>query len=108
MPRSAIPDFGIEYPEYVYRPFPKFAGLDASGEALIADSDEEYRRLKEIAVYPKVLGKDKHGNEIVAQNPRDEEWFASKVVHDAIDDAKPSNALTDEPRRGPGRPRAAA
>lgn len=99
MPRSVIPDFGIEYPDYVYRPFPKYAGLDENGEVLIAENEEEHRRLREIAVYPKVLGKDKDGNDVVAQTPRDAQWFASKVVK-AVE-----NALTDDaPRRGPGRP----
>jgi hypothetical protein len=104
MARSAIPDFGTEYPEYVYRAWPKYVGLDEDGEAVTAENEEEYRRLKEIVAYPKVLGKDKHGNKIIAQNPRDEKWFASKVVHDAIESAEPSNALTGEGKRGPGRP----
>lgn len=100
MARLPIPDFGTEYPEYEYQPFPKYAGLDADGEALIADSDDEFRRLKEIAVYPKVIGKDKDGRDVVAQNARDEQWFASRVVKQSAE-----NALTDEqPKRGPGRP----
>lgn len=100
MPKLPIPDFGIEYPEYVYRPFPKYVGLDDQGEALLADSDEEARRLKELAVYPKVLGKDKNGADVIAQSPRDEKWFASRVVN-----ATATNAMTDEsPKRGPGRP----
>lgn len=97
MARSAIPDFGIEYPEYEFQAWPMYVGLDAGGEALIANDHKHFEELKELAVYPKVLGKDRNGNEIVAQNPRDEEWFAKKVHRD--------NALTDEaPRRGPGRP----
>lgn len=95
MARNAIPDWGTEYPEYVHRSWPKYVGLDETGEALIAKDDEEYRRLKEIAVFPKVLGKDRDGKEIVAQNERDEEWLASKVVKE--------NALTGEFKRGPGR-----
>lgn len=97
MARSAIPDWGTEYPEYVHRAWPKYVGLDETGEALIAKDDEEYRRLKEIAVFPKVLGKDRDGKEVVAQNERDEEWLASKVVKD-------TNSLTGEIKRGPGRP----
>ena len=102
MARSAIPDFGIEYPEYEYRPFPKYVGMTADGEALIAKDKTELEELKELAVYPKVLGKDKHGNEIIAQNPRDEEWLAGKVAKPSVPEA---NALTgEEVRRGPGRP----
>jgi len=104
MARSAIPDFGIEYPEYKYRPFPRHVGFDEAGEVLVAESEEEFRRLKELAVWPKTLGKDRHGNEIVAHTPRDEELLKAKVVKDAIDAAEPVNALTGETRRGPGRP----
>src|SRR5690349_1649342 len=108
MARSAIPDFGIEYPEYKYRPFPRHVGFDEAGEVLVAESEEELRRLKELAVWPKTLGKDKAGNEVVAHTPRDEEWLKNKVVKAAIDAAEPGNALTDEPRRGPGRPKTVA
>lgn len=101
MARSAIPDFGIEYPDYEYRAWPKYVGLDEGGDALIAKDQDEFRRFKDIAVYPKVLGNDKHGNEIVAQNPRDEEWLAGKVAKASVE----ANALTgEEVRRGPGRP----
>jgi hypothetical protein len=100
MARSAIPDFGVEYPEYERRQWPKYVGLDADGEALIAKDEAQFEELKELAVYPKVLGKDRHGNEVVAQNPRDEQWFKAKVVHAAIEEAEPVNALTDKPRHG--------
>lgn len=98
MARSAIPDFGIEYPDYKFREWPKYVGLDAGGQALIAESEDHFSELKELAIYPKTLGRDRDGKEVVAHNPRDEEWL-SKRVHNAV------NALTDEqPRRGPGRP----
>ncbi len=72
--------------------------MTEEGEALIAKDKAQFDELKELAVYPKVLGKDKHGNEIVAQTPRDEQWLSTRV---AKEDS--SNALT-EVRRGPGRP----
>ena len=100
MARSSIPNFGIEYPDYEYRPFPKYVGMDDAGEALIAKDEKEIDKLKELAVYPKVLGKDKNGNEIVAQTPRDAEWLKDKVAK-----SETVNALTGETeRRGPGRP----
>jgi len=100
MPKLPIPDWGIEYPEYEYRAWPKYVGIDAEGNTLEALNEEEFRRLKELAVYPKNLGKDRDGNDVVAQNARDEQWFASRVVK-----TEAANALTDEPiRRGPGRP----
>lgn len=80
MARSAIPDFGIEYPEYVYHPFPRYVGLDAEGDVLIANDEEEVRRLKDLAVFPKVMGKDKNGKDVVAQIPRDLEWLKASVV----------------------------
>jgi len=103
MPRLAIPDFGMEYPEYEYRAWPKYVGLDEEGLALIAKDQAEFNRFKEIAVFPKSLGKDRDGKELIAQNKRDEEWLKGKVV-------KTENALTEEQpvRRGPGRPRSEA
>jgi hypothetical protein len=99
MARSAIPDFGTEYPEYEYKAWPKYVGMDADGEALIAKDKAQFDELKELAAYPKVLGKDKSGNELVAQNPRDEAWLKAKVVHAAIEAAEPVNALTDKPSK---------
>jgi hypothetical protein len=114
MARSSIPDFGIEYPEWVYRAFPKHVGFDAAGEPLTAKDQAEYDELKEIAVFPKVLGKDRHGNEIIAHTPRDEEWLKGKVVKATAGSAaadlagadmgSSANALTGEAKRGPGRP----
>lgn len=104
MARLAIPDFGVEYPEYEHRAWPKYVGMTADGEALVAKDKAQFDELKELAVYPKVLGKDKHGNDLVAQNPRDEDWLKAKVhVDKAVD-----NALAGEVRRGPGRPRTEA
>lgn len=102
MPRSAIPDWGQEYPEYEYKAWPKYVGMSAEGEALIAKNKEEFEAMKADAVYPKVLGKDRHGNELIAQNPRDEEWLKAKVIHKAIDNAEPSdNTLTGDPAKRP-------
>lgn len=101
MPRSAIPDWGTEYPDYEYKAWPKYVGMTADGEVLTAKDQVQFDEMKEIAAYPKVLGKDKHGNELVAQNPRDEDWLKAKVhVEKAVE-----NALNGEVRRGPGRPR---
>lgn len=104
MARSAIPDWGTDYPPYEYREYPKYVGMTEDGEALIAKDEKHLAELKELAFYPRSLGRDKHGKEIVAQNPRDAEWLKEKVVKAAIASAEPVNALTDEVRRGPGRP----
>lgn len=80
MPRLAIPDFGTEYPEYQYHPFPRFVGLDAEGEPLIAQDEDEARRFKDIAVFPKLMGKDKDGKDVIANIPRDLEWKKNQVA----------------------------
>lgn len=80
MARSAIPDFGKEWPEYEYRPFPKYVGLDADGQALIAKDQDELDELKPLAVFPKLMGKDKNGKDVIAQIPRDLEWLKGQVV----------------------------
>lgn len=109
MARSAIPDFGIEYPEYEYRPFPKHVGFDEAGEPLTAKDQAEFDELKELAVFPKLLGKDKAGKEVIANTPRDEEFLKGKVVKASVSVENVENALTDAPvKRGPGRPKAEA
>lgn len=97
MARSSIPDFGIEYPEYVYRPFPKQIGLDEAGEPIEVMSDEEAAERADEVVYPKVLGKDKNGKDVIAATPRDE-WRKELVAKTSVTE----NALTE--KRGPGRP----
>ena len=84
--RSALPEFsklqpnGEPWPDYVYQPFPRYVGLDAEGNALIADTEEEARRLKEIAVFPQNMGSDKDGKPVIAQGPRDLIFFKDRVV----------------------------
>lgn len=80
MARSAIPDFGIEYPEYVKHEWPKYVGADADGAALIAKDEAEFDSLKEIAAFPKLMGKDKNGKDVIAHIPRDLEWLKASVV----------------------------
>lgn len=109
MARSAIPDFGIEYPEYKYQAWPKQVGLDANGDQIVAHSQEEYDELKPLAVYPKVLGKDRDGKEIIAHTPRDSQWLKDKVVRtDAANNLMQPMAVdtsnAEQVKRGPGRP----
>jgi hypothetical protein len=80
MARSAIPDFGIEYPPYEYKAWPKYVGLDAEGAALIAKDQKEYDEFLPIRVFPKLMGKDKAGKDVIAQIPRDLEWLKGQVV----------------------------
>lgn len=80
MARSPIPDFGTEWPEYEYRPFPRYVGADQFGEAIIAKDEKEYEALKGTEYFPRVMGKDKDGKDVIAQNPRDLEWLKASVV----------------------------
>lgn len=80
MPRSAIPDFGIEYPPYEYKPYPRYVGSDELGEAIIAKDEKEYEALKGTEYFPRVMGKDKNGKDVIAQIPRDLEWLKAQVV----------------------------
>lgn len=80
MARSAIPDFGIEYPPYEYKPWPKYAGANEQGEALIANNQAEYDEMKAVAFFPKNMGKDKNGKDVIAQQPRDLEWLKASVA----------------------------
>lgn len=87
MARSAIPDFGKEWPAYEYKPWPKYVGLDAEGEALIAKDQDEFDAMKPLAAYPKVMGTDKNGKEVIANIPRDLEWKKAQVVKPPEDPA---------------------
>jgi len=80
MARSAIPDFGIEYPPYEYHPWPKQVGLDADGEQIVAHNQDEYDELLPTIVFPKIMGKDKNGKDVIARIPRDLEWLKGQVV----------------------------
>lgn len=87
MARLPIPDFGTEYPEYEYHPFPRYVGADQFGEAIIAKDEKEYEALKGTEYFPRVMGTDKDGKDVVAQSPRDLEWLKSSVVKPPEDPA---------------------
>jgi hypothetical protein len=102
MARSAIPNFGIEYPEYEHRDWPKHVGFDIGGEALTANSQEEFEALQSEAIWPKHMGKDKNGKDVIAASPT-EDWKKELVVKTSVPSTDEENAL--QPKRGPGRPR---
>lgn len=126
MARSPIPVTDREWPEYEYRPFPKQIGLDANGNAIdVIDEHEERARAGEV-VYPKLLGKDKHGKDVIASSPPQEVWMALTIVRpkedpkvreaaeaEAAELARKAaeydrlmaeKAVPEEAKRGPGRP----
>ena len=83
MPKFPVPESNVEWPEYVFRQFPAFIGRDANGADLIANDADEAKALLKEKVYPKVLGVNKAGNEILALTPDDERLKASDVVKPA-------------------------
>lgn len=87
MARSPIPVTDREWPEYEYRPFPKQIGLDANGEAIDVNSDDEAQARAGEVVYPKLLGKDKDGKDVIASHPSQEVWMVHTVVKPKADPA---------------------
>ena len=104
--RSAIPDYGIEYPDYEYREWPKQVGLDANGDQILAKDQAEYDQLLPDVVFPQVMGRDKHGKDVIAYLPRDLDWKKDQVVKTSVPTTDEENSL--QPKRGPGRPRSEA
>lgn len=95
MARSAIPDFGKEWPEYEYKPFPKFVGLNELGEAIIAKDEKELAALKGTEFFPRVMGRDKDGKDVIARRPRDLEWLKAQVVTPPEDPAVVAKRAAD-------------
>ncbi|MDB5584894.1 MAG: hypothetical protein JWR80_10070 [Bradyrhizobium sp.] len=85
MARSPIPVTDREWPEYEYRPFPKQIGLDANGEAIDVNSDDEAAARAHEVVYPKLLGKDKNGKDVIASHPSQEVWMRETVAKPKVD-----------------------
>lgn len=89
--KLAIPESNIEWPEYEHRPFPRWIGADKFGQDLVANNQDEADELAELKVYPKELGKDKNGNMIFAHNLDEERTKMSQVA-----DKKPGLELADD------------
>lgn len=67
--RAAIPQDNKEWPDYEYRAWPKWIGRDEFGQDLVANSPEDVPGLEERKVYPKELGLDAKGNKVEALHP---------------------------------------
>lgn len=87
MARSPIPVSDFEFPEYKFRPFPRQIGLDANGDAINVNSDDEAAERADQVVYPKLLGKDKNGRDVIASHPSQEPWMLVTVVKPKADPA---------------------
>lgn len=80
MAKFPVPESNVEWPEWEYRPFPKWIGRDADGADLIAQDESEVKDLEKRKVYPKVIGKNRDGNDIIALNAEEELQKKSQIV----------------------------
>lgn len=98
MPKFPVPESNVEWPEWQYREFPAFVGLDAEGKELIAQNADEVKDLQKRKVYPKVIGKNRDGNDVIALNADEERLKQSQV-----DPEKSASALSGKTSNKPGK-----
>lgn len=80
MAKSAIPPDHRDWPDHEHREYPKHLGFDENGVDIeVKDEDEEIERIGDV-VFPKLLGKDRLGKEVVAMWPHEEGWKSKLVV----------------------------
>ena len=89
-----------EYPEYEFREFPKHLGFDSDGEEIVVAHADEEAERVGDVVHPKHIGKDRNGKDVIAMTPAEEGW-KSKLV---IAPKEIATVETDPVRRSPGRP----
>jgi hypothetical protein len=77
---ASIPLDTREYPDYVYRPYPRWIGRDEFGQDLIASSEKEVLELEERRVYPKTIGLDARGKVVQVVHPDEEQTKKTQVV----------------------------
>lgn len=94
--KSAIPQDNREWPDYVYRPFPRYIGCDEMGQDLIAQSEAEVEELEARRVYPRVLGLDARGNTITAHHPDELKIKKGQVVRPAAQVAEAAETENKE------------
>ena len=102
MAKFPVPESNVEWPEWQYRPFPRWIGRDENGADLIAQNEDEAKALAKDVVYPKTLGVDKKGNDVVALDPTEERLKQSDVVPGAkpnkLTDKEPAPAPKEDPK----------
>lgn len=80
MAKSPIPETNVEWPEYEYKAFPAWVGRDKNDADLVAKDAEEAKEMSKLRVYPKVLGVNDAGDEVVALNSTEEQLKKADVV----------------------------
>lgn len=94
MKRAAIPQDNREYPDYEYRPYPKWIGRDEFGQDLIANSEADVEALEARKVYPQFLGYDIKGTRVEAMHPDEVAPKKTWVTRPAEKVAEQTNKLT--------------
>lgn len=80
MAKSAIPQDNREWPDHEHREYPKHLGFDAAGIDIIVENEDDEIHRLSDVVYPKLLGKDKNGKPVFANHPDQEGWKSKLVV----------------------------
>lgn len=94
--RVAIPQDNKEWPDYEYRPFPRWIGRDEFGQDLTAKTEAEVADLEKLRVYPMDLGLDRKGNLVQALHPDEVAIKKTWVVRPAEAVAESGNKLTGD------------
>lgn len=95
MAKSALPPDTREFPDYEFREYPKHLGFDEAGTDIVVADEKEEIERLDHVVYPKKLGKDKNGKDVFANHPDQEGWKAKLVVAE-VAPAKPSEPVKSD------------
>lgn len=94
--KLAIPEDRREWPDWEYRPFPKWLGRDEVGADLIANSEAEVEELMRQVVYPIDLGHNAKGALIQAMHPDELQMKKNQVTRPlAVEKAEAETATVD-------------
>lgn len=89
--KLAIPEDHREWPDWEYRPFPKWLGRDELGNDLIANTEADLEALTPQVVYPIELGRNAKGVVITAMHPDELQMKKNQV-------AKPLEEAAADPK----------
>lgn len=98
--RVSIPQDNKEWPDYEYRPFPRWVGRDEFGQDLTANSEAEVEELSKLKVYPMDLGLDKKGNLVQALHPDEVAIKKNWVTRPVESVTESGNKLTGDEKTG--------
>src|SRR4051812_18868513 len=93
MAKSYVMKDEREYPDHEHRDYPKHLGFDEAGVDIIVENEDEEIKRLDHVVYPKTLGKDKFGKDVIAYVPDQEGWKAKLVVAEVAPVKEPAKPL---------------